>query len=193
MLLIVFLFCTPFLSPVRPGNPSDDIAVAQPATGTVHAVKYLDLPIWQLKLIGIDCSTKGVFYKNQNPDWKKENNRYQLLCFYLTDETYCSNLNYHDGEKIKAGNKAEKILEAMPVTTNAFNPVMITNLNGDRTWDAFSVYNDPGMKLLPVRINMEDLQMNKRKDMMVFWFKPTEALKKALAEYVDIDPFLTAP
>jgi hypothetical protein len=189
--VVMLLACLSFLVSVRAGQPVNSTASASAAMKS--PVKYLDLPIWQLKALGITCNSNGVFYKNQNPDWKKEKNKYQVLCILLADDNYCSNYNYMEGEGIRAKTKAEKLLQDLPETSNSFNPVMVTDLNGHRTWDAFEVLGDPSMKLLPVRINLEDLQMQKRKDFIVFWFKPTESLKNALAGFVNIDPFLAVP
>ena len=191
MFIFVSLFSISFLS--RSGNPVNGQTVHPTGPGTTHSVKYLDLPIWQLKLLGIECNRNGIFYKNQNPDRKNEKKSQRILCFYLNDETYCSNLNIEKNEEIKDAGTALKILKKMQITSNSFDPVMITDLDGHRTWDAFTVLDDKSMKLLPIRINTTDLQMQKRKDMVVFWFRPTESLKKALSEYVNIDYYLVAP
>jgi hypothetical protein len=195
ILIFVFLLSTPFLLKVWSGNP---LTGDKPETTTFsngRSVKYLDLPIWQLKLLGIDCSSKGIFYKNQNPEWKKEQRRYEVLGLYLGDENYCTNVNYHDTEEedFSSLGKPGKIMKIMETTSNSFDPVMVTDLDGHRTWDAYSVYEDNTIKLIPVRINMADLQMKKRKDFVVFWFKPTESLKKVLSGYVDTDNYAVIP
>ncbi len=191
--ILVFLISIFVNTSVKAGNPLKTDTDRNTGTGAINSAKFLDLPIWQLKLIGLDGSSKGLFYKNQNPDWQKEKNRYQLLCFYLTDDVFYSNLNYHTGEEFLVNGKPQQILKNMETSVNAFDPVLLTDQEGKKFWDAFTVLGDKDMKLLPVRINMADLQMKKRNDWVVFWFKPTESLKKVLSPYVNIDSLLRVP
>ena len=57
----------------------------------------------------------------------------------------------------------------------------------------FTVLGDPAMKLVPVRINMADLQMKNRTDWIIIWFPPSEGLRKALDGIFNIDDCLLSP
>ena len=160
---------------------------------TGHKSGYLKLTTEQLKLIGIECNPEGVFYKNHNPDWQKEKNRYAILAFLLTDDVYCSNINLQENEKISGMGSAGKYLMKLPETNHTFNPCMVTSFAGSRTWDAYTVLGDSTMKLLPVQLNMADYGMKSRKDTILFWFVPTESLKTILAPVADINDYLVTP
>lgn len=157
------------------------------------SVNYLDLPLWQLKLLGIECSRNGLFYKNQNPDALKQGRRYQYLCFMLTDDIYCTNVNFNEGEKIAGKGSGYKRLSEMPATRNAFDPVLITDAKGSATWDSYTEILAHDTKLVPVRINMTDLQMKSRAGWIIFWFMPGEELSRALDGIARTEDHLALP
>jgi hypothetical protein len=45
-------------------------------------------------------------------------------------------------------------------------------------------------KLLPVQVNMAELNINGRSDTLVFWFLPTASLKKVLSPVANMDDYL---
>jgi hypothetical protein len=153
---------------------------------------YLRLTPEQLKTIGIVCNEEGVFYKNHNPHWKQDHKKYPVLAFYLTGATYCAIVTLEENEKFPEL-KSAKFLTTLPETTHPYDPCLVTSFSGFRTWDSFKVLGDSTMKLLPVQLNMADYGIKSRKDTIVFWFRPVESLKKALAPYADISAYLVTP
>ena len=156
--------------------------------------RYLSLGRDQLGLLGIQCSSEGVFYKNRNPNKVQDHNRYSILCFFSTEDVYCCNINLDSpGEKISGSGAAYRMIRKMPLSSNDFYPLLITSFSGHPTWDSYTVHHDSTLKLLPVQIKMADLGMTSRNDTMVFWFKPTPSLKETLSGIANIDLYLKAP
>jgi beta-lactamase regulating signal transducer with metallopeptidase domain len=155
---------------------------------------YLNLDRGQLELLGLHCSSKGVFYKNSNPKKLQDHNRYSVLCFFLTDDVYCCNINLDSpGEKINGYGASYRMLRNMPLSTNDFYPLLVTSLKGYPTWDSYSKLRDTTMKLLPVQVSMAGMGLDSRADTMIFWFKPTTSLRNTLKGITDIDPYLRPP
>ena len=155
---------------------------------------FLSLGPDQLGLLGLQCSSEGVFYKNRNPNKVQDHNRFSVLCFYSTEDVYCGNISLDSpGEKIIGSGAAYRTIRKMPMSSNDFYPLLVTSYSGYPTWDSYTKLNDNTLKLLPVQIRMAGLGMTSRNDTMVFWFKPTPSLKEALSGIANIDLYLKAP
>jgi len=150
--------------------------------------EFLFLNSNQLKPLGIVLNADGVFYKNQNPDWKQDNYRYSCLSFYCCNNNYLTTIHYMETDVIKAKNRNEKLLMKLETTRNDFFPLLIGNQKGEQSLDNETLAKD--LKLFPVAICMSETKLRNRKDTIVVWFKPTEALQKALPENVKIDDYL---
>ena len=153
--------------------------------------EYIFLNRDQLKSIGIILSDKGVFYKNYNPNWKSDNERYPYLGI-LANKTYLTTKLYGEDDQLKADNKYDRIFVKMEHTHNDFYPVLIGNTKGDLSFDN-SVKLTQNQKLLPVAICMSETKNLNRKDTLIVWFKVTESLKKALPQDIKIDDYLQVP
>jgi len=155
---------------------------------------YLVLDREHLAMLGIQSDEQGVYYKNMDPRWKEDHKRYSVLCFFLTEDVYCCNINLNaDGEKISGSGHPYSFLRKMPAGNNDFYPLLITSLTVYPTWDAYSVFNDSTIKLLPVQLDMAAMGLRARADTMVFWFKPTQTLRETLAGITNIDRYLRIP
>jgi hypothetical protein len=150
--------------------------------------KFLFLNSSQLKPLGIVLNEYGVFYKNQNPNWKQDNQRYSCLSFYCCSDNYLTTNHYKETDIIQANNKNEKLLLVLESTKNDFYPLLIGNTKGKQSLDNETLAKD--LKLFPVAICMSETKLRSRKDTIVVWFKPTEALQKALPENVKIEDYL---
>lgn len=154
---------------------------------------YLVLDREHLALLGIQCDEKGVYYKNMNPRWKEDHKRYAVLCFFLTEDVYCGNINLDtESDRISGNGHPYSFLRRMQAGSNDFYPLLITSPSGQPTWDAYTKLHDSTMKLLPVQLNMAGLGLKSRTDTVVFWFKPTASLRRTLAGINGIDNFLQA-
>lgn len=150
--------------------------------------KYLVLNPDQLKILGFESNTTGLFYKNTRVDRADKG----VLCLYFTEKVYCSSILLKKNEAIPGHSAPENILKKQKLTEYDFYPVVVANLNGSRTQDFTASQKDPNQKLLPVQVNMADLKLGKRKDVLVFWFKPTEALKESLKGIANVDGYIQA-
>ena len=156
-----------------------------PAKENAHG-KYLVLAPEQLKALGLERNSSGLFYKNTRFGRSDKG----VLCLYFTKASYSGSIILHAGEKITGNSEAEKILKKQPLTSFDFYPVVVAGFSGSRTQDMIAAENDPNMKLLPVQVNMAGLLPGKRSDTLVFWFKPTESLKQALSPFAKADDYL---
>lgn len=138
----------------------------------------------QLHSLGIEVSEKGVFYKNTNPNWKNDNEKYCTLAFYLTNDNYVTTLHLEEDDTLTVKTDIDSLLKLQTTTKNDFYPLLIGDTQG-----RMSLNQDfpADMKLLPVAICMADTKLPNRTDTVLVWFKPTESLKKTLLESVDID------
>jgi hypothetical protein len=152
---------------------------------------FLYLTPAQLKMIGININENGVFYKNTNPEWQKDNKRYSCLSFYCGNDMYLSTQHYKETDKLKADKKEERILLKMPPTKNDFYPLLIGNIHGEQSLDDKSLPDD--YKMLPVAICMSYTNLPNRNDTIVVWFKPTEMLQKAMPTGINMEDYLKAP
>ena len=150
--------------------------------------EFLFLNSNQLKPLGILLNENGVFYKNFNPDSKQDNMRYSCLSFYCCNDNYLTTNHYNETDVIQAKNKHEKVLLKLETTNNDFYPLLIGDTKGKQSLDNENLAKD--MKLFPVAICMSETNLQSRNDTIVVWFKPTEALQKALPENVKIQEYL---
>ena len=150
--------------------------------------EFLFLNSNQLKPLGIVLNEKGVLYKNYNPNWKQDNQRYSCLSFYCCSDNYLTTNHYTETDVIQANNTHEKILLNLETTKNDFYPLLIGNTKGEQSLDDETLAKD--LKLFPVAICMSETKLRSRKDTIVVWFKPTEALQKALPENVKMEDYL---
>jgi hypothetical protein len=79
----------------------------------------------------------------------------------------------------------------METTRNDFYPLLIGDINGKQSLDNETL--SPDLKLFPIAICMSETKLLNRKDTIVVWFKPTEALKKALPGNVNFEDHLQVP
>ncbi|NOU47709.1 MAG: hypothetical protein HOO86_11700 [Bacteroidales bacterium] len=150
--------------------------------------EFLFLNANQLKPLGIVLNENGVFYKNFNPDWKQDNLPNSCLSFYCCSDSYLTSNHYNESDIIQADNKHEKLLLNLETTKNDFYPLFIGNTKGKQSLDNETLAKD--LKLFPVAICMSETKLRSRNDTIVVWFKPTEALQKALPENVRIEDYL---
>ena len=153
--------------------------------------EFLFLKSDQLKPLGIELNANGVFYKNLNPDWKQDKARYSCLSFYCCNDNYLSTNHYLESDVITTKGRDERLLMKMQTTRNDFYPLLIGNTKGKQSLDNETLSHD--LKLFPVAICMSETKLLNRKDTIVVWFKPTEALKKALPGDVKFEDYLQVP
>jgi hypothetical protein len=152
---------------------------------------FLFLNSDQLKPLGIELNKNGVFYKNLNPNWEQDKVRYSCLSFYCSSNNYLTTNHYSETDVIKARNRNERLLVKMGITRNDFYPILIGNTKGKQSLNNETLSED--LKLFPVAICMSETKLRNRKDTIVVWFKPSEALKKALPENIKIEDYLKLP
>ncbi|MCX6246289.1 MAG: M56 family metallopeptidase [Bacteroidetes bacterium] len=163
-----------------------ELIPAKPAVQNKTGKKYLVLPVEQLKLLGFEMNSTGLFYKNRRPG----NPDYGTVCLYFTDKTYSASIILRPGEKINGRSAPEKILKSQATTKYDFSPMVVAWIRGNWTLGLSPKEEIAGKTLLPVQINMADLKMLKRTDTLVFWFRPTESLKQALSPLARMDDYL---
>ena len=149
--------------------------------------KFLFLSAAQLKPLGIELNEKGIFYKNENPNWKQDKEKYPGLAFYCTKENYISSIAFTQTDTLKVTNASDSIIASKELTQNDFYPLLVGNINGIQSMDT-NIPSD--MKLLPIAICMAEANLSSRKDTVVVWLKPTESLRKALPQEIDINDYL---
>ena len=149
---------------------------------------YLYLNAEQLIPLGIELNEKGLFYKNENPEWNQDNEKYACLAFYCTNDNYVSTKQFNITDAITVINGIDSLLVDMEFTKNDFYPLLIGDKKGIQSLDNETL--EAGMKLLPVAINMSQINFSNRKDTIVVWLRPTPALKRALPSSINMDDYL---
>lgn len=147
---------------------------------------YLVLKPDALKWMGFVTNPSGLYYKNTRFGLSDKG----ILCLYFTDKVNNASIILKPGEKFPTQSAPEKILEKQALTNHDFYPVVVAHINGFRNLDMMAAQPDPRMMLLPVQVNMADLNIGKRNDTLVFWVKPTASLKKLLAPLANTDEYL---
>jgi hypothetical protein len=150
---------------------------------------YIFLNAEQLKPLGIELSENGVFYKNSNPNWSADNEKYQCLGFYGTSDTYLATYHFNESDTLKTKNSIDSLFLDREITRNDFYPLLIGNTRGEYSLDS----KDKSIKLLPIAICTEEAGMPNRKDTLVVWFKYNENIKKLLPEEIKIETYLRFP
>jgi beta-lactamase regulating signal transducer with metallopeptidase domain len=147
--------------------------------------KYLVLTLEQLKLLGFETNSTGLFYKNQRIDKPGR----QTLCMYFTHKTFSASFILKPGESISGHFATDQVLKKQATTNFDFYPMVVAWING--YWTLLNTPKENLPKdLLPVEIHMADLKTLNRTDTLVFWFNPTESLRKTLAPMVNTDDYL---
>ena len=149
---------------------------------------FLYLNAAQLKPLGIVLNDKGVFYKNVNPNWKQDHEKYVGMAFCCTSKIFVSTSQYYETEKLNAKNSPDSFLVSVEETKNDFYPLLIGNPKGSPSFDQGNFKAE--MKLLPVAIRMAETNLPDRKDTVVVWLRPTESLKKLLPEGIRMEDYL---
>lgn len=158
-------------------------------TGCTKKVNFLFLNAGQLKPLGIELNEKGVFYKNENPNWKQDKQKYACLAFLGTNDHYMSSIVFNATDTLKLSSGIDNIIIQKTLTKNDFYPLLIGNTKGIQSMDNKNL--PAGLKLLPIAICMAETKLATRKDTIVVWLKPTDSLKKALPENINIEDYLT--
>ena len=149
---------------------------------------YLYLNADQLEPLGIELNEKGLFYKNENPEWNQDNEKYACLAFYCTNDNYVSTKQFNITDTFTMANGIDSLLVGMEFTKNDFYPLLIGDKKGIQSFDNETL--EAGTKLLPVAINMSQINLSNRKDTIVVWLRPTPSLKKALPSTINMDDYL---
>ena len=153
-----------------------------------NQVDFLYLNAAQLKPLGIVLNDKGVFYKNVNPNWKQDHEKYTGNAFYCTDKIFLATIQFDKTDTLKIKNSADSILAGLELTKNDFYPLVIENPKRSPNFLHGNLPAD--MKLLPVAICMAETNLPTRKDTVVVWLRPTESLKKLLPEDIRMEDYL---
>ena len=149
---------------------------------------FLYLNAKQLKPLGILVNDKGVFYKNENPNWKQDREKYECMAFYCTTNDYVSSKHFNATDTLKAVNSIDSLIVMKELTKNDFYPMLIGDTKGHQSIER--KYMPEDMKLLPVAICMAETGLPTREDTVVVWLKPTESLKKALPANINMEDYL---
>ena len=149
---------------------------------------YLFLHADQLKRLGIELNENGVFYKNENPVWDQDNEKYACLAFYCTNTNFVTTKHFNLNDTLTVANSFDSLLIEMEFSKNDFYPLLIGNAKRNQSLDNESLPED--IKLIPVAIKMDETNLSNRKDTVVVWLRPTESLKKALPANINMNDFL---
>jgi hypothetical protein len=149
---------------------------------------FLYLNADQLKPLGIELNSKGVFYKNENPNRKQDHQKFSCTAFYLVGDNYSTSCVFNANDTLKAYNKNDSLLISKKLTKNDFYPLLIGPPIGRLSMD--NTPNGNPVKLLPIAICMAETNIPSRKDTVIVWMKPTESLKKALPANIDMENYL---
>lgn len=152
-------------------------------------VEFLFLNASQLKPLGIELNEKGVFYKNQNPNWKQDHQKYACFAFSSTSGHYMSSTHFNEADTLKFMSGVDSTIVQKTLSKNDFYPLLIGNMKGNLSINNKNLPAD--LKLLPIAICMAETKLKTRQDTVVVWLKPTESLKKALPQNINMDDYLT--
>lgn len=152
---------------------------------------FLFLNSGQLKPLGVELNANGLFYKNFNPNWKQDQAKFACLSFYCCNDNYLTTNHYAESEVPAVKSRNERFLMKLRTTRNDFYPLLIGNTRGEQSLDNETLPKE--LKLFPVAICMQETKLSNRKDTIVVWFKPTEALRKVLPVNVKMEDYLRVP
>lgn len=150
--------------------------------------EFLFLKPDQLKLLGIFVTEQGLFYKNFNPNWQQDSEKYSCLSFYCSNTNYLTTNHYLLTDQLTVKGRNGRILSKMKTTKNDFYPLLIGDNHGEQSLDNETL--PVGLKMLPVAICMSDTKLPNRFDTIVIWLKPTMNLRKVLPAYINMDEYL---
>jgi hypothetical protein len=153
---------------------------------------YLFLNANELKQLGIHLNNKGLYYININPDQKKDGGNHCNLAFYCNNKNYVTSIHRNEFDDLNAADNDGKLLLQNGISTHDFYPLIIGNTKGNARLDNYSVFQKE-IKLLPVAVCMSECNLSNRKDTIIVWFKPTESLRKALPDDINMDDYLSVP
>jgi hypothetical protein len=152
-------------------------------------IDYLYLSPSQLKQIGISVSEQGVFFKNHNPKAKEMDEKYPWFGLYSTNDVYLNTILYRERDTLHPESKTDSLFVMMKATEFDFYPILIGNSKGIYSFKK----SDITEKLFPVAIKMSDLNIPRRKDTLVIWFKPTASLQKLFGNTLRVEDYLAVP
>ena len=153
--------------------------------------EFLFLNREQLKTIGIHLTDQCLFYKNYNPNWKSDNERFPYFGF-LANKSYLMTKQYGEDDILKAMNKYDRIFKDMANTKYDFYPVLVGNPKGEMSYNHYTKQSQ-NIKLLPIAICMSETKISNRHDTLIVWFKVTESLKQLLPQEININDYLQEP
>jgi len=153
---------------------------------------FLYLNSDQLKPLGIELNDNGLFYKNMNPKWKSDGEKYCLLAFQSTRDNYLTTSHFTESDIVNAKENKDTTLTEKFYTKNDFYPLLIGNKKGNMSLDNYT-YLKKELKLLPIAICMKDAKNLNRNDTIIVWFKPTELIKNALPTNINLENYLNVP
>ena len=152
-------------------------------------VDYVYLNKEQLKPLGVELSENGVFYKNYNPKWNDDGEKYAYLGFYSSNDVYLNSFHYNENDTLKAESVDDSLFISKETTRNDFYPILVGNTKGQYSLDN----EEKNIKLLPIAICMEETGLSERKDTLVIWIKMTESLKQMLPADIKVEDYLRVP
>ena len=154
--------------------------------------KYLFLNSIELKKLGIHLNNKGLYYLNINPAQNQEDGKHCTLAFYCNNKSYLTSIHRSEFENLYPVNNDEKLLLQNGISTHDFYPLIVGNTKGNASLDNYSVFHKE-IKLIAVAVCMSECRLSNRKDTVIVWFKPTESLKKALPQNINLEEYLRVP
>jgi len=150
---------------------------------------YIYLNAEQLKPLGIELTADGAFYKNNNPAWIEDKERFPVLGFYSTNNTYMKSMHYMETDTITPKDRIDSIYVSLETTKNDFYPFLIGSIKGHYSLDR----QEKNIELVPIAICMAETKLSKRTDTLLVWFKPTKSLSKALPNNIKVEDYLRLP
>lgn len=163
-------------------------AILTSCTGPAK-INYLYLTTEQLQQIGITVSGEGVFFKNHNPKAKETDDKYPWFGFYSTNDIYLNTILYRETDTLHPESKTDSLFVEMKATDFDFYPILIGNPHGIYSYKK----SDITERLFPVAIKMSGLNLPRRTDTLVVWFKPTASLQKAFGKTLRVEDYLAVP
>ena len=185
-MIIRILFIIPLIAMMTQIFAQKQVAMTAVPVRDQTKKNYFRLNPDALKWIGLVSNQSGLFYKNTRFGLSDKG----ILCLYFTDKVNNASIILKPGEKFPTHSGPEKTLEKQTLTNHDFYPVVVGHVSGFRNQDMMAAEQDPRMMLLPIQVNMADLNIGKRNDTLVFWFKPTASLKKLLSPVGNTDKYL---
>lgn len=144
--------------------------------------KFMDLTIDELKKIGVAVNENGVFFKNLDTVGNRQFGCYFVKKGYSTILSIKPKSEYID--------KYEQMFYDLPTSNFDFSPIMITDLEGQKTFDTESANI---RDLVPIFIDLSWCKKANRTDKIIIWLKNTNELKSLLPKRYYVVEFLGIP